>query len=133
MAVCCGTLARGKRADARVVAAPHLGSIGDISWLPTFALPWFGAMSMDCWAVGEALLALELELSAASWIAEESSSTNSSLFPSEWRRFSRPSTRFNKASRTSVLGPLFLGTASGGVVLAGKHQIQAPFGKWSIP
>jgi len=37
-----------------------------------------------------------------------------SFLPSETRRFSRPSMRFTRASRTSVLGPLFLGTASSG-------------------
>jgi len=42
-----------------------------------------------------------------------SDSVGSSLLPSETKRFSRPSTRFKRASRTSVLGPLFLGTASG--------------------
>lgn len=31
---------------------------------------------------------------------------------SSCRRFSRPSTRLSRASRTSVLGPRFLGTAS---------------------
>jgi hypothetical protein len=41
------------------------------------------------------------------------SSSASSLLPSVCRRFSRPSTRFKRASSTSVLGPLFLGTASG--------------------
>lgn len=44
--------------------------------------------------------------------AAGSTSARSSLFPSETRRFSRPSTRFKRASRTSVFGPLFLGTAS---------------------
>jgi len=42
------------------------------------------------------------------------STVGSSLFPSETRRFSSPSTRFSSASRTSVLGPRFLGTASAG-------------------
>lgn len=44
--------------------------------------------------------------------AEGSTSSRSSLFPSVCKRFSRPSTRFSSASRTSVLGPLFFGTAS---------------------
>jgi hypothetical protein len=53
-----------------------------------------------------------LESLFAFWVAEGSKSSRSSLFPSVCSRFSRPSTRFSKASSTSVLGPLFLGTAS---------------------
>lgn len=34
-------------------------------------------------------------------------------FFSSWSLFSRPSTRLRRASRTSVLGPRFLGIASG--------------------
>jgi hypothetical protein len=37
---------------------------------------------------------------------------SSGSFPSSFSLFSNPFTRFNNASSTSVLGPLFLGTAS---------------------
>jgi len=54
---------------------------------------------------------------SASTMGESSASSSaSSLFPSVCSRFSNPSTRFSRASSTSVLGPLFLGTASGGAL-----------------
>jgi hypothetical protein len=51
-------------------------------------------------------------VSLAWGVEEASASAGSSLFPSVCNRFSRPSTRFSRASRTSVFGPLFFGTAS---------------------
>lgn len=70
----------------------------------------------DCDEVAE-----YLRSSMPSWPAG-SSSMALSLLPSECKRFSRPSTRLRRASSTSVLGPLFLGTASGG---AGQTIAQA--------
>ena len=60
-------------------------------------------------------------------VAAGLASPRSSLFPSETRRFSRPSTRFRRASRTSVLGPLFFGTASVG---RGQLSLRSNTGGW---
>lgn len=65
----------------------------------------------DCDGEGCGPLMLEESL-LESWVVEGSRSERSSLFPSVCSRFSRPSTRFSRASSTSVLGPLFFGTAS---------------------
>jgi hypothetical protein len=63
----------------------------------------------------------------------ESWSGDESEFFSVCRRFSRPSTRLSKASRTSVLGPRFLGTASGTIVRFGTVQALGPLLAQFIP
>jgi hypothetical protein len=101
--------------------------MGDINWAAWLvAWAWLGAISRgsrDC--DGEESVGL---LSIASGVMEGSASERSSLFPSVCRRFSRPSTRFSRASRTSVLGPLFFGTAS-----AGRRQLAVCKRQTSLP
>lgn len=85
--------------------------MGDINWLAEVA--GFGAISSKGrgWGGSDAVLVVESLL--VSWLVVVSASGATSLLPSETSRFSRPSTRFRRASRTSVFGPLFFGTASG--------------------
>jgi hypothetical protein len=90
----------------------HLGSIGDINWLAEVA--GFGAISSKSRGWGGAGAVLVVVSLVLSWLVVVSASGAMSLLPSVTRRFSRPSTRFKRASRTSVFGPLFLGTASRG-------------------
>jgi hypothetical protein len=86
--------------------------MGDINWVA--CLVPLARRGVD--ACGDCEDARSFRLTSAevvlSWEVG-SDSVGSSLLPSETKRFSRPSTRFKRASRTSVLGPLFLGTASG--------------------
>lgn len=130
----------GKR-QRLLLQATHLGSMGDMSWdawLVEFAeicgVGWsswdFGASDGFRSTVAASWAEAVVEVVAVAVVVVVAAglvSPRSSLFPSETRRFSRPSTRFNRASRTSVLGPLFFGTASVG---RGQLSLRLNTGGW---
>jgi hypothetical protein len=84
--------------------------MGDINWLAEDA--GFGAISSKGRGRGGADALLVVVSLPVSWLVVVSASGTASLLPSDTRRFSRPSTRFRRASSTSVFGPRFFGTAS---------------------
>ena len=95
-----------------------MGDINCVAWLVAWlvACERLGEDSCgerDCVGARSSLVS-----TVTSCVVEGSNSVRSSLLPSDTRRFSRPSTRLRRASRTSVLGPLFLGTASAGCMSA---------------
>lgn len=107
-----------ERAHWRLEAA-YIGvgvALGGAAKTTTFD-PWGDLLSLFAMRLGGGSGVSELSgsFTAALWESDEApakASVSSSVFFS-LSFASRPSTLFNRASKTSVLGPRFLGTASG--------------------